>query len=488
MSMFIQNQTDRPNVLLISADHWGGLLARPAGHPVVMTPTITQLARQGTWFSNAYSPAPTCIPARRSLMTGLSPRTHGDRVFKEYEPMPDVPTLAQCFRDAGYQAFAVGKLHVYPQRDRIGFDEAIVNEEGRHHLGARGDDWEQYIADQGYAGQEYAAGHSNNEYNVRSWHLPDHLHPTNWAAREMCRAIHRRDPRKPGFWYLSFVDPHPPMWPLQSYLDLYRDVEIDMPVVGEWAQDREALPWAFQRFDGGAAMDGAPLHEIELARRAFYALITHIDHQIRVVLGTLREEGLIDNTIIAFTADHGDMLGDHGRWAKSVMYEMSTKVPLLIVPTAGDQRLAGGTVDMRLAELRDVMPTLLDLAGIDIPETVEGMSLARDAEREYVYGEHWEGDGATRMVRDSRFKLIYYAAGNLSQLFDLVEDPREMRDLSDSPAHVDVRKRLTGLLVDSLYGEDLGWVEDGQLVGLPIKEPPHTAKRALGNQRGYRFV
>ena len=116
------------------------------------------------------------------------------------------------------------------------------------------------------------------------------------------------------------------------------------------------------------------------------------------------------------------------------------------------------------------------------------MSLAGDTERDYVYGEHWEGDGATSMVRDSRFKLIYYAAGNLSQLFDLEEDPREMRDLGDSPEHADVRKRLTGLLVDSLYGEDLDWVEDGQLVGMPPKEPPQTAKRTLGNQRGYRFV
>ncbi|MDP6108264.1 MAG: sulfatase-like hydrolase/transferase, partial [Candidatus Brocadiia bacterium] len=105
----------RPNVLLICADHWGGLLSRPAGHPVVMTPTLAHLATLGAWYSNAYSPAPSCIPARRSLMTGLSVRTHGDRIFKEREPMPDAPTLAQCFRDAGYQAQAVGKLHVYPQ-------------------------------------------------------------------------------------------------------------------------------------------------------------------------------------------------------------------------------------------------------------------------------------------------------------------------------------------------------------------------------------
>ncbi len=151
---------DKPNVLLICADHWGGMLTRPGGHPVVMTPTLSQLARLGTWYANTYSPAPSCIPARRSLMTGLSVRTHGDRIFKEREELPDVPTLAQTFRNAGYQASAVGKLHAYPQRDRIGFDEVILNEEGRHHLEGNADDWEMYLADKGYAGKEYAAGHS----------------------------------------------------------------------------------------------------------------------------------------------------------------------------------------------------------------------------------------------------------------------------------------------------------------------------------------
>ena len=94
--------------------------------------------------------------------------------------------------------------------------------------------------------------------------------------------------------------------------------------------------------DGGLAMRTAPPHEVEAARRAFYATLTHIDHQIRVVIGLLREEGLLDDTIIAFTSDHGDMLGDHNRWAKSVLYEMSAKVPLVIVPAVGDDRLRPG--------------------------------------------------------------------------------------------------------------------------------------------------
>ena len=125
---------DRPNVLLICTDHWSGSLLRAAGHPLVMTPTLDQLARCGTFFANAYSACPSCIPARRSLMTGMSPRAHGLRTYREGIEFPEVRTLAQCFRDAGYQAYGVGKLHVYPQRNRIGFDDVLVDDQGRHQL------------------------------------------------------------------------------------------------------------------------------------------------------------------------------------------------------------------------------------------------------------------------------------------------------------------------------------------------------------------
>ena len=122
--------SDRPHVLLICTDHWPAAHLGCAGHPAIETPTLDELARGGVRFTRAYSECPVCIPARRTLMTGTSPRTHGDRVFLDTQPMPDLPLLAQSFRDTGYQAYASGKLHVYPQRNRIGFDDVILNEEG----------------------------------------------------------------------------------------------------------------------------------------------------------------------------------------------------------------------------------------------------------------------------------------------------------------------------------------------------------------------
>ena len=472
----------KPNVLLISTDHWPASLLGCAGHPAIQTPTLDQLAANGTRFPNTYSECPVCIPARRTLMTGTTPRTHGDRVFNETMPMPDLPTMADTFRKAGYQAYAVGKLHVYPQRDRIGFDDVILDEEGRQIYGVV-DDYELFLGDQGFAGRYFEHGMSNNEYSYRPWFLPEETHPTNWAANQMCRLIKRRDPNKPSFWYLSFRHPHPPLLPLQSYLDLYRDmqVEIDMPYVGDWTRDED--PCFSMQVDFERSGRFTP-EQIRGARLAFYALCTHIDHQLRVVIGTLREEGLLDDTIVCFTSDHGDMLGNHNMWAKRLFFEDSARVPLLVMGRKGDRRVSHHRVDKRLAGWRDIMPTLLDLADIDIPNTVEGHSLFAESKRSYLYGEVDEGLRATRMIREDRFKLVYYATGNRRLLFDLEEDPQELSDLSGSPEHAKTLQRLTDLLIGELYGDDLEWVVDGELAGRPNRSYKPGPNRGLTSQRG----
>ena len=480
-------EADKPNVLLICTDHWPGLLTRPAGHPVVMTPTIAQLARCGVHYTNAYSACPACLPARRSLMTGTTQRTQGQRTNKS-TPMPDLPTLAQTFRCGGYQAFGVGKLHVVPNRDRIGFDDVVLNNEGMRKAGDHGDDWHQYVTERGYPGQVFAAGMSNVDYMTRNWHLPEDCHPTNWTTREMCRMLHRRDKRRPGFWYLSYITPHPPLTPLQAYMDLYRDVELDEPVMGEWARDFDSLPYSLRNQVIQYAIHGAPSHEQDLARRAFYAMVTHIDHQIRVVIGYLGEQALLDNTLIVFTSDHGDMLGDHGLWAKAQFYEMSARIPLIIVPPATGPaagRLVPGATDDRLVELRDIMPTLLDVAGLDCPETVEGVSVLSDERREYLHGEMEQDIRSARMMRDRRFKLIYFPVGNRVQLFDIPADPRECHDLADDPEFAEHRARLEKKLIEHFYDKDLDWVRDGRLTG----EPDRPARAGLlTHQRGMMFI
>ncbi|MEM7537299.1 MAG: sulfatase-like hydrolase/transferase [Chloroflexota bacterium] len=474
----------RPNVLLISTDHWPASLLGVAGHPSIQTPTLDQMAHNGIRFTNAYTECPICIPARRTLMTGTTPRTHGDRTFMTDALMPDLPTVAQTFRDAGYQAQAVGKLHVFPQRDRIGFDDVILAEEGRPQLGTI-DDHEMFLADEGYAGQAFTHGMTNNDYVNRPWHLPEYTHVTNWTTQQMARQIKRRDPRRPAFWFLSYCHPHPPLAPLQCYLDMYRDVDPEPRNIGPWSFEPSLMPYLLQRVN--AEWDRYSDHEMRQIKRAFYALCTHIDHQIRVILGTLREEEELDNTIIMFTSDHGDMLGDHGLWAKRLFYENAANIPMILMGTAGDERVGHHRVDNRLVGWQDVMPTLLDLAGLEIPDTVDGISMIGAQTREYIYGECAEGPTATRMIHDGRHKLIYYPTGNHVQLFDTAADPEESMNLADDPQHADLRQQLTGWLLDELYGTDEAWVQNGALIGLPDLEYTPGPSRGFGGQRGLHW-
>ncbi len=494
-------KSSAPNVLLITTDHWPAALLGCAGHPVVQTPTLDALARSGTRFTNACSECPICIPARRTLMTGLDPRSHGDWTFQTQLPMPDVPTLAQCFRDAGYQAFGVGKLHVFPQRDRIGFDDVLLAEEGRPQWGVV-DDYDAWLGEQGYAGRQFEHGMSNNDYLARPWHLPEKMHVTSWITRQMARTIRRRDPTRPGFWYLSYTHPHPPLVPTQTYWDIYRDVEPEWPTYGDWVP-RE---WQIAACESDKASNSVSrvavvpaslrsMHDswqmrtltvIRTALRAFYALCTQIDHQLRVVLGTLREEGLLERTIILFTSDHGDMLGRHGLWAKRLFYQPSTNVPMILVGPRGDDRIRPGEVDDRLCGLQDVMPTLLSLAGIGPPKGCDGRSLVEEGRRDVFFGECNDGPMATRMVRDERYKLIYYPCGNVVQLFDLQQDPQERDDCSSSPAEATILARLTGQLIQRMTDvERQLWVgADGALAGLPAADIPPDEARDLHLQRG----
>ncbi|MBK34726.1 MAG: arylsulfatase [Gemmatimonadetes bacterium] len=473
--------SDQPNVLIVCTDHWPGSLFGVAGHPVIQTPTLDQLARNGCRFPRAYSECPVCIPARRTLMTGTTTRTHGDREFAETLRMPDLPTIAQTFRDAGYQAFAAGKLHVYPQRDRIGFDDVILHEEGRAQFDAV-DDYELFLGDQGYAGRMFAHGMNNNDYLNRPWHLPEHCHVTNWTTQQMARLIQRRDPTKPGFYYLSYCHPHPPLTPLPCYAEMYRELEPDEPFIGSWAEDLDALPFALQTRRN--SWDGFTEEQIRSARRAFYGMCTHIDHQLRIVLGTLREERLLDNTIICFTSDHGDMLGNHQQWAKRLYYENSAQVPMILVGTANDDRVGHHRVDDRLVGWQDVMPTLLDLTGVEIPDSVEGRSMVGENTRPYLYGEVGNGATATRMMHDGRHKLIYYPVGNCAQLFDLENDPNELTDLIGQPAYSGVEDDLKQRLSEELYGGDEAWVQEGHFVGLPDQAYTPGPNRGLTGQRG----
>ena len=474
------NTATKKNVMLITVDQWSGDYLGCAGNREILTPSLDELCKYGIRFPNATSNTPVCIPARRELLLGVSSRVHGDRTFNTQLPMPqNIPTLVQSFRDQGYQAFCTGKLHVYPQRDRCGFDDVHLLEEGRHVDGMNEDDYERYLAKRGYAGLEFAHGMCNNNYFYRPFHLPEDCHPTTWVTRDICEQIKRRDPKKPALWYASYISPHPPYIPMKEYLDMYRDVEFEDPLVGDWA-DKEKMPFGYQYYANLYSIDTK--RKLDDAKRAYYALCTQIDHQIRLIVGTLREEGILEDTILLFTADHGEMLGNQGLFQKNLMYRNSVNIPMILVPTT-DSGLRCGTVDDRLVELKDAIPTLMELAGVEVPKHVEGISMVSETkQRDYCYGELWEDDRATRMIMTKTHKLIYYITGNDFQLFDLMKDPHELHDISKETTSQEIMQKLKQLLIDNLYGKDLDIIENGELVGLPGKDYTHYAAIQDGNK------
>ena len=469
------------NVMLICTDHWLGALMGCAGHDTIMTPTLDSLAASGIRFDNYYSECPVCIPARRTMMTGLLPKHHGDRVYSEKKPMPNAPTMAQIFKNAGYRAFGVGKLHVYPQRDRIGFDDVILQEEGRYEFGAV-DDYQIWLGEHGFTGMEFMHGMGNNTYYSRPWSLHEYAHPTAWATKEMARQIKRKDPTKPAFYYLSYQFPHPPLVPLQVYLDMYKDEEIDLPEYGDWENDAPV----FELLQKEARQYSKK--EIICAKRAFYAQCTHIDNQIRVIIGTLRECNLLDNTIIIFTSDHGDMLFDHHMVAKRKFYQNSACVPLIISGKPFYEKYGcSGSVSSKLGGQADLLPTLLDICGIEPPSGLDGTSLMSKNEHEYIYGEVGENEKASRMIRKGDFKLIYYPYGNTVQLFNIKDDPKENHNLSQNDDMKEVTEELLSHLLSEMYGSDMQWITDGVLTGITAKMQNDTPDFGLYNQRGYHW-
>lgn len=465
------------HLLFIQVDQWSGSYFGFRNHPVIMTPTIDQLVRDGVSFDRCYSTCPVCIPARRSLMTSLYPKSHGDRVYSDRMGMPKVTTLAGAFKHAGYQTVAVGKLHVYPQRDRIGFDEVILQEEGRYEFGET-DDYQIWLGEQGCAGAEFCHGMGNNVYYTRPWPLKEEMHPTAWTTREMIRQIKRRDPTRPSFFYVSYQFPHPPLVPPKDYLAMYRREEMNEEILGNWEDDRFVMK---EMTESARPYSG---REKRLAKEAYYAQCTYIDHQLRLLLGTLRESGMLEDTLIVFTSDHGDMLFDHNMVGKRSFYENSANIPLVF--SGKPMKELRGTVNHNIACLEDIMPTLLSLCGVPVPGTAEGISLY-EAKRSFLYGEISEGFRATRMIVDEGWKLIYYPYGNVFQLFDMEKDREERVDLSDSPAHRDKLEELKKLLEQQLYGEDRVWIQNGEFAGVCPPEYKEKADYGFSNQRGLHF-
>ncbi|MEV7633081.1 arylsulfatase [Microbacterium sp. NPDC089318] len=489
----------RPNVVLIVADQWRGDALSCADHPVVRTPILDELAASGVRFDHAYSATPTCVPARASLMTGQSQERHGLVGYVEGIDFPraNPVTLPGVFRDAGYQTHAIGKMHVWPERARVGFDDVQLHDGFLHHARRerRGhlediDDYVHWLRRQpGVSPDEeyFDHGAGCNSIATRPWDKAEHLHPTNWITTTAGRFLQRRDPTRPFFLYLSYHRPHPPYDPPAWALEQFLAADEHRPLTGDWNG-----VWDAHRNDGGhqTSLGTMPADLIRRARAGYYGAMAHVDLQIGRFLELLAQSDEAENTVVAFTSDHGEMLGDHDIYRKAVPYEGSARVPLIIAdaPERARDSSSRGRVSDALAELRDVMPTLLELAGVAVPDTVDGRSLAGVVagaaetgadHREWLHGEHVYWGQSLHWMTDGRLKYIWGSGEGIEQLFDLAVDPGETRDLVAAGETPDDLQRCRDALIDALRDRPEGFVAAGSLVpGRPVSAVlPHLRER-----------
>lgn len=425
----------RPHILLITTDQQRYDALGINGNRELETPNLDNLAARGMNFRRGYVTCPVCIPARRTLLSGQHPTTHGLRHYQDGLDWDPPFTLPGILREAGYQTQLVGKLHMHPMGKRYGFDHMVLSETSNWRPDSKWqhrNDYVRWLRRQGIDDHPHFHGINGNGRLVHPWPLEERFHQNNWLAREATQFLcEDRDPESPFFLHLSFFHPHPPLVPLKSYLERYEAKDLPDSVMSEWVRDHRVRP--------GTAPDSAvgPFDRelIRRARAAYYALVNHIDDCVGHVLERWREYGNprgSEPLYVIFSSDHGEMLGDHHLFRKSLAYEGSSHVPLFISGYNVD--LQAGTSDA-LHCWEDLLPTITELAGAELPGKVDGCSMApaargeEESGHEFLYG-LCNGQHSNHFLIRGPWKYIWFPKTNEEQLFNLEEDPQECRDLS----------------------------------------------------------
>lgn len=432
-----------PNILFLSADQHQTRAAGCYGSHEVKTPNIDKLASAATRFDHAYCQAPVCVPARGSILTGLYPHQHGARILED--PLPDnVGTAAQFFKERGYATGAIGKMHFVDETRRHGFD---------YRLNER--DFQATLSDEDRAALRRDQGPIESVEGKPSA-LPDRFFQDYWFADKTVEYIHANKTRPFCLWS-SFVKPHTPMTPQARYFDLYKKENLSLPrrtdhdlengFPGNLIRSKER-GWYTQTGD-----------ELRNSLRGYYGNITQMDTCVGRVYDALRESGLADNTIVVYTADHGEMAGAHRTWTKHNMYEQSVCVPMMV---SFPGRIKPNAVRSELVEHIDLFPTLAELCGFDAPRGIPGRSFARllrgqsYTPREVAYSEYYfcrsvftrdnryVGKPPILMVRTDSWKLNFLS-WDRCELYDLHRDPGEFENRIDDPASAGLVRELTAI-------------------------------------------
>ncbi|HOK04180.1 MAG TPA: sulfatase-like hydrolase/transferase [Victivallales bacterium] len=469
----------QPNIILITTDQQRFDTLPPYAPSFLRTPHINHLMRDGVTFDKAYSCSPICVAARASIITGKFPRT--TKILANQNTSLTIGhknTLPSCLRECGYQTAAIGKMHFGPERVRHGFDEMIIPS-----------DYYIEMNKNGYPLKPMQHGLGQNELYPGMATVPENMTLTNWIANQCVSYIRdRRDPSLPFFLWCSFSKPHPPLDPPEPYYSMYRNCPIPKPIFGDWSENDVPIP--MKRHRESWSEDIIPPEIIREARAAYYGLITQIDYNIGRIFAALQDFKMFNETLIIFTSDHGDFLGDHHTGSKQFFHDPSARIPFIIrFPKSWQNRRFGERLD-HLVTHADIMPTLIAAAGGKIPEDCEGENiidyLNGKLKNPRKYLEATIGDVLCEKpyvnylgITDGTFKYIWYPEGPSEQLFDLKNDPKELKNIAKLKKYSETKKVLKSELIRREKARGgLFLSSDGNLIALPPLNDSEKERRS----------
>jgi choline-sulfatase len=440
----------QPNILVVMCDQLTPSLTGAYGHPVVRTPNMDRLAREGVRFDAAYTPSPLCAPARASFMTGRYASSLG--VYDNGAAFDsDVPTFAHYLTNAGYETVLSGKMHFVGADQLHGFRRRLTTDcyPSNFSWTARR---EPHVNHPGGADRVMATSYVTA--GVRPWSTglaydaEVHSRALEFlrSRRDVTTNTSEPDPETPFCLVVSYHHPHDPFYVTQELWDEYDGAEIEAPELpGNLDSTYSQLDRWLNQWHGVEEVSVRDAEPMRILRRAYFGLVTDIDRKLGELVDALEESGLREDTVVIFTSDHGDMLGERGMIQKRHFYEQSARIPLLVELPG---RWEGGREVAEPVSLLDLHATMSEIGGVtDIVEQ-DGVSLvpALDGgmlpDRPVISESHAEGIYAPCfMVRSGSHKLTY-VHGHDRQLFDLDDDPGEWVNLVGSPETAAVEQAL----------------------------------------------
>ncbi len=447
----------RPNVLWVCTDQQRYDTIRALGNRHINTPCIDAFVAKGVSFTNAFTQSPVCTPSRAAFMTGRYPRTTKCRQNGQALP-PNEKLVSRLFADAGYTCGLAGKLHLATCANGVvetRIDDGYHVFHWSHHPQP---DWPenaytQWLQSKGTSWEDLYSGPSTGYIKHG---VPEEYNQTTWCADKTIEFI-REQNGDPWFFSYNCFAPHHPFDPPAEYLARYNPEEMPLP---KSRPDELAAKTIYQQLDSRFAHNDPDGYDItrmtDRDKReviaAYYAMVELIDKQFGRMVAALEETGQLENTLVIFMSDHGEMLGDHGLFLKGPhFYDEAVRVPLIF---SWKDRFAAGLRADCLMELIDIAPTLLEAAGIEVPDYIQGRSLMpillaqADARqhRDYVFSEYYNAwthkHSYGSMLRTHDEKIIVYHGTDQGEMYDLKADPDEFENLWDGPRHTERKLRL----------------------------------------------